>query len=302
MGNQGWRTVVTKANDKLSMRNNQMVIVSGTDKLLIPMEQIRELVITSHVGTITFPLLLQLAEQDAKVVFCDRKRNPFCELQPLYSNYEGAGRLMDQAAWTGRKKSAMWRQIVKMKIARQIELLTVLGLDVPEQLPGYLRHIEKDDETNREAMAAKLYYDVLFGKQFKRFASDGRNAGLNYGYTILLSAFNRVIAMMGYSTALGIHHCSRQNHYNFSCDMMEPFRPFVDRIVYRHGEDELDWEYQKELIGVLQYPCTYGNKITDLETAIQWFVRDVAKGMTLPRYRMEEVRFAETKSSDFSDV
>lgn len=292
MANMSWRTVVTKTQDKLKMRDNQMVIISENEEKCFPVEQIGKLLIASNIGSISFPLLVKLASQNTKVIFCDGKMNPVCEVNAYFSNYETAGRLMDQAVWTKRKKSAIWRQLVKMKISRQMDLLKVLKLDIPEQMVDYLNQVEVDDVTNREAMASKIYFNVLFGKEFRRFDSDNINAALNYGYTILCSAFNRAITMMGYSTALGIHHCNRQNNYNFSCDLMEPFRPFVDNIVYRYQNCELDWTYRQKLIGLLRNECIYKGKKTELETAIQVFVKDVAKGMSMSRYHVEEIQFA----------
>ena len=121
-----WRTVVTKAQDKLKMRDNQMVIISENEEKCFPVEQIGKLLIASNIGSISFPLLVKLASQNTKVVFCDRKTNPVCEVNAYFSNYETAGRLMDQAAWTKRKKGAIWRQLVKMKISQQMDLLKIL--------------------------------------------------------------------------------------------------------------------------------------------------------------------------------
>ncbi len=73
---------------------------------------------------------------------------------------------------------------------------------------------------------------------------------------------------------------------------MEPFRPFVDNIVYRYQNCELDWTYRQKLIGLLRNECIYKGKKTELETAIQVFVKDVAKGMSMSRYHVEEIQFA----------
>lgn len=305
MSNIAWRTVVTRPHESLYLRNNQMIVSQENpeqEDQSIPVEQIREILIDSSMGNISLPLLQKLAEQNTKVLFCDRQKNPLCELHSLYSNFETAGRIMDQAAWTNRKKSAVWRQIVKMKISQQTELLHILGMEIPCQMREYRRQIESDDETNREAMASKVYFNALFGSQFKRFSPDTINAGLNYGYAILRSAFSREIVMMGYSTALGIHHCSRQNPYNFSCDLMEPFRPFVDRIVWTNQNRELNWEYREELIRLLYTECIYNGKTTDIQTAIQFFVRDITYGMEMPRYQIKEIHFEKTQGRNRSHV
>ena len=109
MSNFAWRTVVTKDHENLSMRENQMVIASENDEMCFPIEQIREVLVASNTGSISFPLLIRLAEQNTKVIFCDRKKTPLCELNTFHGNFETAGRMMDQATWTNRKKSAVWR-------------------------------------------------------------------------------------------------------------------------------------------------------------------------------------------------
>lgn len=270
-----WRTVVTKTQDKLKMRDNQMVIISENEEKCFPVEQIGKLLIASNIGSISFPLLVKLASQNTKVIFCDGKMNPVCEVNAYFSNYETAGRLMDQAVWTKRKKGAIWRQLVKMKISRQMDLLKVLKLDIPEQMVDYLNQVEVDDVTNREAMASKIYFNVLFGKEFRRFDSDNINAALNYGYTILCSAFNRAITMMGYSTALGIHHCNRQNNYNFSCDLMEPFRPFVDSIVKKSNPEKFDKEEKVQIYTLLNKELIIDDRKQTFLNAIKMYCKSV---------------------------
>lgn len=302
MPNIAWRTLIVQAHNTLNLRDEQIVFKSENGEEVIPVEQIREILIMTDAGSISFPLLIRLSELNTKVVFCDRKKNPVSEINPYFSHFEAAGRLMDQAAWTKRKKEAIWRKIVKMKISQQICLLQNLDLKVPPVMKEYYKQVQNDDVTNREAAASKVFFNALFGRDFRRFAADDINAGLNYGYTILCSAFNRTVTMMGYSTALGIHHCNRQNPYNFSCDLMEPFRPFVDRIVYHNKNFALDGDYRLKLISLLCSECVYEGKSMDMVTAIEMYVRDIAKGMDTPRYHLGEIGFAEASGSNTGDV
>lgn len=135
---------------------------------------------------------------------------------------------------------------------------------------------------------------MLFGNSFIRFEDDHINAALNYGYTILCSAFNRVIALHGYNTALGIHHHSRNNPYNLSCDLMEPFRPFVDQVVYHMNGQELTWENKQRLIGLLHNKCTYDGYETTISNAIENFVLNAVSVMEVPRSKLKEVGFVRT--------
>lgn len=118
-----WRTIILDCHESLGICDNQMIIKRNEDKMAVPVEQIREILITSDKGSISLPLLVKLASQNTKVVFCDAKRTPVSELTGLNLHFESAGKLMDQIAWTERRKQAVCRQIIKMKIARQRDLL-----------------------------------------------------------------------------------------------------------------------------------------------------------------------------------
>lgn len=96
----------------------------------------------------------------------------------------------------------------------------------------YMEEVQLADVSNREGHAAKVYFNALFGMDFTRSADNAINAALNYGYSLILSAFNREVSSNGYLTQLGIFHNNMFNHYNLSCDIMEPFRILVDRMVY----------------------------------------------------------------------
>ena len=115
------------------------------------------------------------------------------------------------------------------------------------QLLQYIDEIEFNDSTNREGHSAKVYFNALFGKSFSRKNDCPINAMLNYGYSIILSAFNREVVSNGYITQLGLFHDNMFNQYNLSCDLMEPFRPFVDSIVKECNPVKFDKE-EKVLI------------------------------------------------------
>lgn len=291
-----WRTIVLDCHESLSLCDNQMVVKHEEEKTTVPIEQIREILITSDKGSISLPLLVKLSSQNTKVVFCDAKRTPVSELTGLNLHFESAGKLMDQVTWTERRKNAVCKQIIKMKIARQRDLLDMLGKNT-SLLTQYLSEVQPGDANNREALAAKYYFKRLFGNSFIRFESDAINAALNYGYTILCSSFNRAITLYGYNTALGICHYSRNNPFNLSCDLMEPFRPFVDQIVYNLNGQELTWENKQRLIAVLHDRCIYDGYETTISNAIESFVRDAISVMETPRKKLKEVNFIESTQS-----
>lgn len=293
MRTKAWRSVIVDASDRIHIDNNRLAISrENEEEKYVPLNQIREILITSNRGSISLPVLTALSQQNTSVIFCNDKYSPVCELCGYGDHFERAGRTLDQTCWTDRRKQAVWRQIVRQKIMQQIELLRRLDIEVPETMYGYNREVESGDATNREAAAGKLYFDLLFGREFNRFSEDSMNAALNYGYTILRSAFDRAIVLHGYKTEIGIHHRSRQNPYNLSCDLMEPFRPFVDEIAYLNIGKRFNLEYRKQLILLTGSLCLYAGTEMSIANAIEQYTLDVLYSMNVPRQGLKEVRFA----------
>lgn len=108
-----WRSLIVESGEHLSLKDSHMVIQRADQEFTIPVNQIREVLLTSNRGSISLPLLTALAEQNSTVIFCDGKHYPVCELSGINSNYASAGCIIDQAAWIDKRKHAIWKQIVK---------------------------------------------------------------------------------------------------------------------------------------------------------------------------------------------
>lgn len=142
-------------------------------------------------------------------------------------------------------------------------------------LRSYIPQIELQDISNREGHAAKVYFNALFGTGFTRHASDPVNAALDYGYSLLLSAFNREITACGYLTQLGLHHDNVFNHFNLSSDLMEPFRVLIDRCVLSMEFGEFDKNVRLALIDVLHEEVLIRGSTQTLLNAMGIYVRGV---------------------------
>lgn len=140
---------------------------------------------------------------------------------------------------------------------------------------SYVNEIEIGDVTNREGHAAKVYFNALFGKNFTRTADIITNAALNYGYSIILSAFNREVVANGYLTQLGIFHKNMFNQFNLSCDLMEPFRVLVDRKVKEYEFTVFEKEEKHMLIDILNQQVTIDKTTQYVNNAIKIFCRSV---------------------------
>ena len=275
----GWRTVIIDRHERMELNNGCIVVNDSEKKQSFPIEQIRDIIFAFPAGSITLPLLLRLVQEKTNVILCDARREPAAQLIPLNRHTEAAGRIMDQAQWTKKRKDLAWKYIIRNKIAMQSQLLQATQGQISKQLSSYASSVRLGDKTNREGLAARLYFPALFGNGFIRHAPDPVNAALNYGYTILNTAMSRIITAHGCCTALGIHHCGRNNPVNLSCDLMEPFRPFVDEIVAKNGVRELDWEYRQKLIGILQNSCMLDGKSQKIGYAMELYALQMLEMM-----------------------
>lgn len=288
----GWRSIIIGHHESLELSNNQLLVKCEEEKQAIPLEQVRDLMVAHPSGSTSFALLQRLAEEGVNVVLCDHRYEPSARLISISGHMEAAGHLFDQVAWKQKKKDALWRQIVRRKIVMQAELLERLKCQDAKEMRNYAAKVLTGDSTNREGIAAKVYFRALFGADFVRHAADATNAALNYGYTILNTSVSRAIAAHGYNTAIGVHHCNRQNYVNLSCDLMEPFRPLVDEIVVENISCELDWSYKKELISVLQRTCRLDGKEYKLGDALDLFILQGMDVMQGKRKKVGVVSFA----------
>lgn len=148
-------------------------------------------------------------------------------------------------------KKLVWSEIVSEKIRKQSEFLTEMNRQESTLLNQYISEILPGDESNREGHAAKVYFNALFGMDFSRTLDCNINAALNYGYSIILSAFAREVVSQGYFTQLGIFHDNMFNQFNLACDLMEPFRVLVDRKVVHMKLAEFSSKEKMELVDIL---------------------------------------------------
>lgn len=269
----GWRTVVVDSRADLSL-SDECLRIAGADEKQIPLDQIGTLLIHSQQATVTTALISALIEKGIRVVFCNRKHHPAGELQDYGTHTFSAGRIREQADWDDEKKDRLWEEIVRRKIRMQQKVLERFSPDSQGALFPYEERLLPGDPGNCEGQAAKVYFHRLFGYSFSREKENDVNAALNYGYAILLSAFNRAVTLYGYHPSLGIHHRSCVNPYNLGCDLMEPFRPFVDAIVRENGEREFDAAYRDLLIRLLYMPVRYGRAIYEMQDGVCLFTED----------------------------
>ena len=229
------RTLLFTSPVYLSLKNEQLVVCfkdTPDDKRTIPIEDIGFILIDNPMVSITMPLINALADNNVALIFCNEKSMPNAMLQNLDTHSLQCEILNKQIAVGEVLRKNLWKQTVEAKIKNQSKLLMKLGKD-GNVLKPYYSNVKSGDADNREGAAARIYWMRLFGNDFVRDRNlPGINSLLNYGYTILRAATTRALMGAGLLPAIGIFHHNRSNAFPLADDIMEPYRPYVDEIVY----------------------------------------------------------------------
>jgi CRISPR-associated protein Cas1 len=224
---------------ELCVRLSQLVIErAGHEKTLIPLCDVAVLVASHPDLHYTQSVLCGLTEAGGMFIACDSRRAPIGMLLPLDANYVQTERFIAQAHASVPTNKRLWRRIVQAKVRAQAALLReVLGDDLG--LEVLARKVLSGDRSNIEAQASRRYWaNVFLDPHFKRDReADDQNRLLNYGYAVLRALTARAIRAAGLRPSIGLHHHNRYNSFCLADDMMEPFRPIVDRAVFDWVKD-----------------------------------------------------------------
>ncbi len=269
-----WRNVIITQHSKLSYSANMMQVQTSNRITQIPLSDIALVLVESNQVVITSQLISKLAERGCKVIFVDNKYNPITEIVNYYAPKCNYQKLLAQLNWDNSLKEKLWTKIVWLKMNNQLRVLKNYKLEFTK-VEEEINKLEFNDVSNREAVVAREYFQELFGKSFVRQdEGDTINAALNYGYSILLSSFNRRIVQNGYETYLGIHHSSIANQFNLASDLMEPFRPFVDYWVAGQKLKDFTPDVRYGLVELLSLQIKYNGKAILLANAIDLFTKE----------------------------
>lgn len=281
----------------LSTKNAQLVISwkDSADSVTRPIEDIGCVVLENQAISVTLPLLNALVSNNVAVIICDKRQMPAAMLQPLESNTTQTESFKSQLAATEPQKKQAWRQIIEAKIANQAALLAKYGKDNGPLKP-LLMNVKSGDSDNREGIAAKIYWNRLFGPDFNRDRYGGPpNALLNYGYAILRAAVARALLGSGLLPNIGIFHRNRYNAFPLADDVMEPYRPYVDDIVYSlytSGNHDINKETKTALLKVLACDVAIGKVTRPLQIALTFtsasmvkYFNGETKKLSLPSFK-----------------
>lgn len=274
-----WRVIVVSSSAKLDYQMGFLVVRKDVVQK-VHLNEISTLILESTAISLTAALISELIKRKIKVIFCDEKRNPCGEIIPYYGSHDTSIKVKNQVTWDIAVKQSVWTEIVSEKIRKQKEFLEELSKEEACLLQDYLQEIQFADVSNREGHAAKVYFNALFGLDFTRTEECPTNAALNYGYSIILSAFNREIVSNGYITQLGIFHDNRFNLFNLASDMMEPYRILVDRKVYEMKPVKFEHNEKMELVNLLNQEVMIADRKEYINNAIKIYTKSVLDALS----------------------
>lgn len=300
-----WRSVLLQNKARLSLRHGQLLIERNDDSASIPVEDITVLVLDHHQITTSVALLAALEDAGVAVVICDQRHMPSGLLLPFHRHSRFSEVAALQMGWSQPFRKRAWQVVVRRKIENQAHCLDRAGVEGGDSLRRLVQQVDSGDSENREAQAARYYWQALMGRGFLRLprgasSSSRVNAALNYGYAILRAAVARALVGRGLLPCFGLHHGNKLNAYNLADDMIEPFRPLADDLVYRMAglwgdhDGPLTKEDRQGLVQLLGDQLLMEDQVQSLckaaETAASSLVvalRDKnPKLLTLPRFVM----------------
>lgn len=230
----------------LSLKLKQMVVrvphKSGDDLpcdeedmvRTLPIEDLGIIILDNKQITITQGLIEALLENNCALITCDSKRMPTGLMLPLAGNTIQNERFRNQLESSLPLRKQLWQQTIESKIRNQASVLKYQTGEEHKNMLKWSESVRSGDADNMEARAAVYYWKTLFpdNPHFVRDREDeGVNALLNYGYSILRAVVARALVGGGLLPTLGIHHHNRYNAYCLADDIMEPYRPYVDRLI-----------------------------------------------------------------------
>ncbi len=251
-----WRGLHISSPARLTCRSRQIVVdpEHGGEALTFPVEDIAWIILDTPQVTVSGGLLGALAENGVALVVPDARHHPAGMLLSFHQHHAQAAVAHSQISMSQPLQKRLWQKLVVAKIENQAAVLRGFGSDYAGALSAMAGRVGSGDPDNLEAQAARAYWQRLF-EGFRRHDEDRRNGLLNYGYAVVRAALARSCAASGLLPAFGIHHRSRTNPFNLVDDLLEPFRPVVDRMARIRAtdneQDELDIEDRRHMAGIL---------------------------------------------------
>jgi CRISPR-associated protein Cas1 len=251
-----WRGLHISRSCRLSLADNQCVVAQDTGETRLALEDVAWIVLDTQQATLTGALLAACMEFGITVIVTDARHLPSGVVLPFHRHHRQAEVAAQQVSASDGLRKKLWQALVRGKIRNQAGVLEICA-GRSGALRAMAERVTPGDPENIEARAARYYWGRLFRDFVRENDRDRRNAMLNYGYSVMRGAVARGLVAAGLVPALGLHHANALNPFNLADDIIEPFRPIVDLLVWRNsdggttGDGDLTLEHRRMLAGVL---------------------------------------------------
>lgn len=267
-----FKTLTIDNPTELHVRKGQLVAIQEEETTQIALEDLACVVLSHPAITVSSAALAYLGLNGISVLTLGRGYMPATITLPFAPHSKYSGIVAKQLSCSEPFRKRLWQAIVKRKILNQASALDVLGVD-SDALRQMAAEVKSGDTTNREALAARVYFQ-LYEPGYTRDAVCPLTSALNYGYAVVRSTLARHVVSHGFITSIGFHHCNEKNEFNLVDDLIESFRPFVDLQVAEIDLDNEDPEnlsrdVRKAITGVLRRPCVVGDSETSVLIAAE---------------------------------
>jgi len=277
-----WKGVHLSQASRLSSRDEQLVIEQADGLVTLALEDLAFVVLDTREASITSGALSACLQAGIVLVATDQRHMPCGITLPFHQHHRQAGVASDQIGWTDGFRRRCWQKLVIAKITNQAKTLIECGRGDGRALMEMAKLVAPGDPDNIEARAARDYWTCLFDDFIRDRPEDLRNKMLNYGYAIVRACLARALVAYGLLPALGLHHASTTNPFNLADDLIEPFRPLVDRRVVelmadRKASDDLTVSDRRSLATLPFGDVRIGQEILSLLAATEAVAASVVR-------------------------
>lgn len=270
-----WKGVHINRPARLSWRDGHLVVAQDDGETRLPLEDVAWIVLDGGHATLTASLVSACMAAGIALVFTDERHTPSGLALPFHRHHRQAAVAGLQTGLSQPAKKRLWQALVVAKIENQAAALNLCRPGEDSPLMAMARLVGSGDPDNVEARAARDYWKRLFPAFVREDAGDRRNAMLNYGYAVVRAAVARALVASGFLPCFGLHHDSATNAFNLADDLFEPFRPFVDRLVFglsdggERRDGEMTVDDRRALAGALNADAVAGAETVSLLTATE---------------------------------
>lgn len=266
----------------LSLHRGFLVVEQDREEVgRVALDDIHAVIVHAHGTTWSANLVAALAERGAPIVFCASNHSPVAVTLPIEGHHAQNARFCAQLQASKPLAKQLWRRIVSAKIEMQGSLLSSRGLAGADGLASMARRVKSGDTDNLEAQAARRYWPLLMGTDFRRDRNAmGANALLNYGYAVMRATAARAIVASGLHPTMGINHANRGNAFALADDLVEPFRPLVDALVVSmidHGTDRLEPVQKRRFARLIAFDLRIGGQASPVSVAAIRLAQSLAR-------------------------